>query len=108
MADSRLLVGMVLSLLISSTIIALMVGGTAAELGEDLIYDPIDVDLGNPEESVWYEVEKITLGSWIRTLEGLVSNSPFTNVIYFVSIWPKDGVYINEYIIDNYDNRPYS
>ena len=108
MADSRLLVGMVLSLLISSTIIALMVGGPAAELGEYIIYDPIDVDLGDPEQSIWYEVEKISLGSWIRTLEGFVSNSPFTNVIYFVSIWPKDGVYINEYIIDNYDNRPYS
>src|SRR5690554_1488330 len=108
MADSRLLVGMVLSLLISSTIIALMVGGPAAELGEYLIYDPIDADLGDPEQSIWYEVERFSLGSWIRTLEGFVSNSPFTNVIYFISIWPKDGVYINEYIIDNYDNRPYS
>lgn len=108
MADSRLLVGMVLSLLLSSTIIALMVGGTAAELGEYQIYEPIDVDLEDPEQAVWYEVEKISLGSWKRTLEGLVSNSPYTNVVYFVSIWPKDGVYKNEYIIDNYDNRPYT
>jgi len=108
MADSRLLVGMVLSLLISSTIIALMVGGTAAELGEYQIYEPIDVDLGDSNQSVWYEVEKISLGSWVRTSEGLVSNSPYTNMIYFVSIWPEDGVYINEYIIDNYNNRPYS
>jgi len=108
MADSRLLVGMVLSLLISSTIIALMVGGTAAELGEYQIYDPIDVDLGDINQSVWYEVERLSLGSWIRTSEGLVSDSPYTNLVYFVSIWPKDGVYINEYIIDNYDNRPYT
>jgi len=108
MADSRLLVGMVLSLLLSSTIIALMVGGTAADLGEYQIYEPIDVDLEDPEQAVWYEVEKISLGSWVRTSEGLVSNSPYTNMIYFVSIWPEDGVYINEYIIDNYDNRPYT
>ncbi len=108
MADSRLLVGMVLSLLISSTIIALMVGGPAAELGEYQIYNPIDVDLGDLNQSVWYEVEKISLGSWVRTPEGLVSNSPYPNLVYFVSIWPKDGVYINEYIIDNSDNRPYS
>lgn len=108
MADSRLLVGMVLSLLLSSTIIALMVGGTAAELGDYQLYEPIDVDLGDLNQSVWYEVEKLSLGSWVRTSEGLVSDSPYTNLVYFVSIWPKDGVYVNEYIIDNYDNRPYT
>ncbi len=108
MADSRLLVGMVLSLLLSSTIIALMVGGTAAELGDYQLYEPIDVDLGDLNQSVWYEVEKLSLGSWVRTSEGLVSDSPYTNLVYFVSIWPKDGLYVNEYIIDNYDNRPYT
>lgn len=108
MADSRLLVGMVLSLLLSSTVIALMVGGTAAELGDYQLYEPVDVDLGDLNQSVWYEVEKLSLGSWLRTSEGLVSDSPYTNLVYFVSIWPKDGVYINEYIIDNYDNRPYT
>jgi len=108
MADSRLLVGMVLSLLLSSTIIALMVGGTAAELGDYQLYEPIDVDLGDLNQSVWYEVEKLSLGSWVRTSEGLVSNSPYTNLVYFVSIWPKDGLYVNEYVIDNYDNRPYT
>jgi len=107
MADSRLLVGMVLSLLLSSTVIALMVGGTGAELGDYQLYEPVDVDLGDLNQSVWYEVEKLSLGSWVRTSEGLVSDSPYTNLVYFVSIWPKDGVYINEYIIDNYDNRPY-
>ena len=108
MADSRLLVGMVLSLLLSSTIIALMVGGTAAELGDFQLYNPIDVDLGDVNQSVWYEVEKLSLGSWVRTSEGLVSDSPYTNLVYFVSIWPKDGVYVNEYVIDNNDNRPYT
>lgn len=108
MADSRLLVGMVLSLLLSSTIIALMVGGTAAELGDCLIYSPIDVDLGDVNQTVWYDVEKLSLGSWVRTPEGLVSDSPYTNLVYFVSIWPEDGVYVNEYIIDNDDNRPYT
>lgn len=108
MADSRLLVGMVLSLLLSSTIIALMVGGTAAELGDYQLYEPIDVDLGDLNQSVWYEVEKLSLGSWARTSEGLVSDSSYTNTVYFVSIWPKDGVYINNYVIDNYDNRPYT
>jgi hypothetical protein len=108
MADSRLLVGMILSLLLSSTIIALMVGGTAAELGDYQLYEPIDVDLGDLNQSVWYEVEKLSLGSWVRTSEGLVSDSPYTNLVYFVSIWPKDGLYVNEYIIDNYDNRPYT
>src|SRR5690554_1557204 len=108
MADSRLLVGMVLSLLLSSTIIALMVGGTAAELGDHQIYNPIDVDLGDVNQTVWYDVEKLSLGSWVRTSEGLVSDSPYTNLVYFVSTWPKDGVYVNEYIIDNDDNRPYT
>lgn len=108
MADSRLLVGMVLSLLLSSTIIALMVGGTAAELGGYQLYEPIDIDLGDVNRSVWYEVEKLSLGSWVRTSEGLVSDSPYTNLVYFVSIWPRDGVYVNEYIIDNDDNRPYT
>lgn len=108
MADSRLLVGMVLSLLLSSTIIALMVGGTAAELGGYQLYEPIDIDLGDVNRSVWYEVEKLSLGSWVRTPEGLVSDSPYTNLVYFVSIWPRDGVYVNEYIIDNDDNRPYT
>ena len=108
MADSRLLVGMVLSLLLSSTVIALMVGGTAAELGDYQLYEPVDVDLGDVNQSVWYEVDKLSLGSWVRTSEGLVSDSPYTNTVYFVSIWPKDGVYVNEYIIDNYDNRPYT
>src|SRR5690554_2634225 len=108
MADSRLLVGMVLSLLLSSTIIALMVGGTAAEIGDYQLYEPIEVDLGDVNQSVWYEVEKLSLGSWVRTSEGLVSDSPYTNTVYFVSIWPKDGVYVNDYVIDNYDNRPYT
>jgi len=108
MADSRLLVGMVLSLLLSSTIIALMVGGTAADLGDHQIYSPIDVDLGDVNQTVWYEVEKLSLGSWVRTPEGLVSDSPYTNLVYFVSIWPRDGVYVNDYIIDNDDNRPYT
>lgn len=108
MADSRLLVGMVLSLLLSSTIIALMVGGTAAELGGYQLYEPIDIDLGDVNRSAWYEVEKLSLGSWVRTPEGLVSDSPYTNLVYFVSIWPRDGVYVNEYIIDNDDNRPYT
>ena len=108
MADSRLLVGMILSLLLSSTIIALMVGGTAAELGDHQIYSPIDVDLGDVNQTVWYEVDKLSLGSWVRTSEGLVSDSPYTNLVYFVSIWPKDGVYVNDYIIDNNDNRPYT
>src|SRR5690554_6366906 len=108
MADSRLLVGMVLSLLLSSTVIALMVGGSAVELGDYQLYEPIDVDLGDVNQSVWYEVDKLSLGSWVRTSEGLVSDSPYTNLVYFVSIWPKDGVYVNEYIIDNDDNRPYT
>lgn len=108
MADSRLLVGMVLSLLLSSTVISLMVGGTAAALGDYQLYEPVDVDLGDVNQSVWYEVEKLSLGSWVRTSEGLVSDSPYTNTVYFVSIWPKDGVYINDYVIDNYDNRPYT
>jgi hypothetical protein len=85
-----------------------MVGGTAAELGGYQLYEPIDIDLGDVNRSVWYEVEKLSLGSWVRTPEGLVSDSPYTNLVYFVSIWPRDGVYVNEYIIDNDDNRPYT
>ena len=107
MADSRLLVGMVLSLLISSVVISLMVGGVAAELGEYQIYKPVVADLTDMNESVWYEIDKLSIGSFERTEQGLVSSTPHRNTVYFVSIWPKDGIYDNTYRIKNPDNRPY-
>lgn len=107
MADSRLLVGMVLSLLISSVVISLMVGGVAAELGEYQIYKPIRADLTNANTSIWYEIDKLSIGSFNRTNEGLVSATPYRNTVYFVSVWPKDGLYDNTYGIINPDGRPY-
>ena len=45
MADTRLLVGLVLSLLISSLCISFITDTDAAELGNTVLYKPVDLDL---------------------------------------------------------------
>jgi len=110
MADTRLLVGLCLSLLISSLCISLIVDTDAASLGETVLYRPVDVDFSNqpetdPNAPIIYEV---VTGGWKGTSSGLVSTQQGENVIYLMILdGGGEGRYENIYRIGNPDGRAY-
>lgn len=111
MADSRMLVGLVLSLLISSLAISFVTGEGAASLGEVYVYEPIQSNLTDPENLPPMKTVTLAgpLSKWSVTDKGLVSESASSaNVVEFVSIWSKEGLYENTYGIDNPDGFPYT
>lgn len=108
MADTRLLVGLILSLLLSSLLIGLVTGQTNAELGTTALYKPVNINMSNQSSSFDYEVNTLTLGNWEKTDNGLKSVSDtLTNEVYFIKIWPKDGIYDNSYLIYNPNHLKY-
>ena len=107
MADSRLLVGLVLSLLLSSLVISLITDTSAAELGQTAIYQPVQTNFTGTNISPSYEVDKTTLGGWTLTGSGLTSTGTSNNVVYFVTKWPETGIYTTTYGIHNPDIREY-
>jgi len=110
MADSRLLVGMVLSLLISSLCISLMVDTDAASLGDTVLYQPVDVDFSDPSETETnaMKIYEVVTGGWKPISSGLASTQPGENVIYLMILdGGGEGRYENVYRIGNPDGRSY-
>jgi len=109
MADTRLLVGLCLSLLISSLCISLIVDTDAASLGDTVLYKPVDVDFSNPSETDLNttKIYEVVTGGWIGTSSGLVSTQPGENVVYLMVLDGGEGRYENVYNIGNPDGRPY-
>ncbi len=110
MADTRMLVGLVLSLLISSLAISFVTGDGAATLGDTYVYEPIQSNLTDPSNLPPLKTATIEgpLSKWEVTDEGLVSDSKHKNTVHFVSIWGKEGIYENTYGINNPDGRHYT
>jgi len=109
MADTRLLVGLCLSLLISSLCISLIVDTDAASLGDTVLYQPVDVDFSNPAETDRNatKIYEVVTGGWKGTSSGLISTQPGENVVYLMVLDGGEGRYENVYNIGNPDGRPY-
>ncbi|MGI6221931.1 MAG: hypothetical protein ACOYIP_08740, partial [Coriobacteriales bacterium] len=109
MADTRLLVGLCLSLLISSLCISLIVDTDAASLGDTVLYKPVDVDFSNPSETEanTTKIYEVVTGGWKGSSSGLVSTQPGENVVYLMVLDGGEGRYENVYRIGNPDGRPY-
>lgn len=109
MADTRLLVGLCLSLLISSLCISLIVDTDPASLGDTALYKPVDVDFSNPSETDLNttKIYEVVTGGWKGSSSGLVSTQPGENVVYLMVLDGGEGRYENVYSISNPDGRPY-
>ncbi len=104
MSDSRLLVGLCLSLLLSSLCISLITDSPAAELGDTLLYEPVagnfSTQTGNP---VAYTPDNTGLGRWVVCEDRLISAGPWENRVYFVIRWPSNAKFTNDYRIDSHN-----
>lgn len=108
-ADSRLLVGLVLSLLVSSLCISFITDTEAAQLGDTVLYRPVDADFGNPETTDINatKIYEVVTGGWIGTEDGLITTQPGENVLHLMVLNPVGGRYENTYSIRNPDGRTY-
>ena len=105
MADTRLLVGLCLSLLMSSLAISIVTGSGAATLG-DVGTINLDVDFEN-ETSDWKNYIVMSGSEW-KIIDGaLTSQGAGDNVFVLQTVSKPDGVYTNTYHIES-DGRPYS
>ena len=111
MADSRLLVGLVLSLLITSLGVSFITDTDSVELGSSAIYRPVsfdfaDANLTAPGESYDYEV---VTGGWNETADGLTSVVDGENIVYInkLVLSSDAGRYDNTYSLHNPDGRTY-
>ena len=106
MADTRLLVGLCLSLLISSLTISLVTGTGAASLGN--VGGPVNLDIDF--ENVTREWENhiiIAIGDW-KIIDGaLTSQTSLPNRFYLDIGGKPTGVYTNTYHIES-NGKPYS
>lgn len=107
MADTRLLLALVVSLLISSIGIAFVTDESMATLGEFSLYKPVNVDLTDNTSRLDYDIDKVSMGYWERDTAGLTSKTDGKNIVYFLTRWPKNAIYDNEYGIHNPDGRKY-
>lgn len=105
MADSRLLVALCLSLLISSTAISLITATPAADFDTNYLFNPIEGDFSG--NKIPYEIETLTAGNFREENGTLISSTSRDNRVYFVSRWAQEGIYKNTYKIYNPDNREY-
>lgn len=110
MADTRMLVGIVLSLLISSLAISFVTGDTSASLGDIYIYEPIDTILNDTSDLPGMVKSPLTapFSKWNITDIGLISDSTHPNSVIFINHPSRKGLYENTYGIINNDNRPYT
>lgn len=99
MADTRLLVGLCLSLLISSLAISIVTGSGAATLG-DIGKTDLNVDFEN-NTSNWKNHILTQKGEW-RVIDGaLISQSDGANRFYLDTIGKPDGIYTTTYHIES-------
>lgn len=109
MADTRLLVGLVLSLLISSLCISFITDTEAAELGNTVLYKPVDLDFRDDNITELYAVKayEVVTGGWTPTDNGLTSSAAGENVIYLLVMSAGSGRFDNHYALHNPDGRDY-
>ena len=107
MADTRLLLGLVLSLLLSSICIAFVTGETSATLGDTTLYRPIQADL-TQNQTVPYQIDRLTMGNFESSPDGLRSATPHENTIFFISRFASNDVFMNDYGVYNPQNLEYS
>jgi hypothetical protein len=105
MADSRLLVALCLSLLISSTAISLLTTTAAADFATGYMYTPIAGNFSGNQ--IPYEIDIMTMGNFREDNGVLISDTDRENRIYFISRWAHEGVYENTYKVFNPDDREY-
>ena len=106
MADTRLLVGLCLSLLISSLAISLVTGTGAATLGDTGGRVNLNVDFENATHE-WKNHILTMTGEW-KVIDGaLTSQSDGSNWFYLDTGGKPDGIYTTTYHIDS-AGRPYS
>ena len=106
MADTRLLVGLCLSLLISSLAISLVTGTGAASLGDmgGAFNQTIDFDT----DSHGWKNDIVTIGSDWKIIDGaLTSQSPGSNRFFLQTGGKPDGLHTNTYHIES-GGRPYA
>ena len=106
MADTRLLVGLCLSLLISSLTISIVTGTGAASLGD--VGGPVnlDIDFENVTNE-WTNHIIIKIGEW-KVIDGaLTSQSSLPNRFYLDIVGKPTGIFTNTYHIES-NGKPYS
>ncbi len=108
MADARFLVGLIFSLVISSTCIALVTGEDAAVVKPSISF----------ENSSWNTVQNLTkdvdyfdsfIGGFEKTAEGLRSSVPrILNAVRFSKSDEEGDIYHNRYVLDKNDINSYA
>ena len=105
MADTRLLVGLCLSLLISSLAISIVTGTGAATLG-DAGKINLDINFENNTHG-WINDIETPFSEW-KIIDGALTSQGFDRNRFFLDIPSKpDGVYTNTYHIES-GGRPYA
>ena len=106
MADTRLLVGLCLSLLISSLAISLVTGTGAASLGD--IAGTVNQTLDFETDFHGWKNDIFTVGSDWKIIDGaLTSQSPGSNRFFLQTGGKPDGVHTTTYHIES-GGRPYA
>ena len=105
MADTRLLVGLCLSLLISSLAISIVTGTGAATLGDTGKID-LNVDFENDTHG-WINDIETPFSEW-KIIDGALTSQGFDRNRFFLDIPSKqDGMYTTTYHIES-GGRPYA
>lgn len=106
MADTRLLVGLCLSLLISSLAISIVTGTGAATLGDTGGTVNLNVDFENNTYG-WINDIETPFSEW-KIIDGALTSQGFDRNRFFLDIPSKpDGVYTTTYHIES-GGRPYA
>ena len=106
MADTRLLVGLCLSLLISSLAISLVTGAGAASLGD--VGGSVSQDIDFETDNHGWKNDVITVGSdWKITDGALTSQGPRSNRFFLQTGGKPDGMHTTTYHIES-GGRPYA
>lgn len=106
MADTRLLVGLCLSLLISSLAISLVTGTGAASLGD--ISGAVNQDIDFETDTHGWKNDVITIGSDWKIIDGaLTSQGAGSNRFFLHTCGKPDGLHTNTYHIES-GGRPYA
>jgi len=105
MADTRLLVGLCLSLLISSLAISLVTGTGAASLGD--IGGTVNQNIDFETDTHGWKNDIVTVGSDWKIIDGaLTSQSPGSNPFFLQTGGKPDGMHTATYHIES-GGRPY-
>lgn len=106
MADSRLLVGLCLSLLISSLAISLVTGTGAASLGD--IGGAVNQNIDFETDTHGWKNDIVTIGSDWKIIDGALTSQSSGSNRFFVETGGKpDGMHTTTYHIES-GGRPYA